>query len=41
MFASSSDVGVLYTFITLGCVYFVFMTTSISLTKPGPWAEAG
>jgi hypothetical protein len=25
MFASSSDVGVLYTFIALGCVYFVFM----------------
>jgi len=24
-FASASDVGVLYTFITLGCVYFVFM----------------
>ena len=41
-FASSSDVGVLYTFITLGCVYFVFMMVgSLIVRVPAAGLEAG
>jgi len=36
-FASSSDVGVLYTFITLGCVYFAFMMVGSAIVRvPAP-----
>ena len=42
-FASSSDVGVLYTFVTLGCVYFVFMMVgSLIVRVPAPgWKPEG
>ena len=43
LFSSSSDVGVLYTFITLGCVYFVFMMVgSLIVRVPAPgWKPEG
>src|SRR6187401_3559799 len=42
-FASPSDVGVFATFITLGCVYFVFMMVgSLIVRVPAPgWKPAG
>jgi hypothetical protein len=42
-FASSSDVGVFATFITLGCVYFIFMMVgSLIVRVPAPgWKPAG
>ena len=42
-FASSTDVGVFETFITLGCVYFVFMMVgSLIVRVPAPgWKPAG
>jgi MFS family permease len=42
-FASSSDVGVLNTFVTLGCVYFVFMMVgSLIVRVPAPgWKPEG
>ncbi len=42
-FATTSDVGVLSTFITLGCVYFVFMMVGSAIVRvPAPgWKPAG
>src|SRR3984885_13530304 len=43
LFSSTSDVGVLQTFITLGCVYFVFMMVgSLIVRVPAPgWKPKG
>ncbi len=36
LFASKSDVGVLNTFIVLGCVYFVFMMVGSLIVRCPP-----